>query len=222
MLAVGFTPAASGVFLVFCYGLVLKYKTGFGLNWNGIKNAAEQTAKTTAMIYFILFAADIIKGFFSRSGLPNLLIELLQNSFWNPYLVLILMLTILILLGFFMESLSMILVFIPFFLPILIELNGGEYAVAETAFFGMNTDNLKLWFGILALVVVELGLITPPVGLNVFVIKSFSPHTPTTFFCVVLRILLGVLPFFCVEILRILLLLAIQCLFTANFFIFCW
>ena len=207
------TPAASaGVFLVFCYGLVLKYKTGFGLNWNGIKNAAKQTAKTTAMIYFILFAADIIKGFFSRSGLPNLLIELLQNSFWNPYLVLILMLTILILLGFFMESLSMILVFIPFFLPILIELNGGEYAVAETAFFRMDTDNLKLWFGILALVVVELGLITPPVGLNVFVIKSFSPHTPTK------SIFLGVLPFFCVEILRILLLLAIPalCLFLPK------
>ena len=45
--------------------------------------------------------------------------------------------------------------------------------------FRMDTDNLKLWFGILALVVVELGLITPPVVLNVFVIKSFSPHTPT-------------------------------------------
>ena len=83
------------------------------------------------------------------------------------------MLVILILLGFFMESLSMILVFIPFFLPILIELNGGEYAVAETSFFGMDTDSLKLWFGILSLVVVELGLISP-VGLNVFVIKSFS------------------------------------------------
>ena len=106
----------------------------------------------------------------------------------------------------------MILVFIPFFLPILIELNGGEYAVTETAFFGMDTDNLKLWFGILALVVVELGLITPPVGLNVFVIKSFSPHTPTK------SIFLGVLPFFCVEILRILLLLAIPalCLFLPQ------
>ncbi len=207
------TPAASaGVFLIFCYGLVLKYKGDYGLNWSGIKNAIKQTAKTTAMIYFILFAADIIKGFFSRSGLPSLLIELLQNSDWNPYLVLVLMLAILILLGFFMESLSMILVFIPFFLPILIELNGGEYVEPATAFFGMNTDNLKIWFGILALVVVELGLITPPVGLNVFVIKSFSPNTPTK------SIFLGVMPFFCVEILRVLLLLAIPalCLFLPR------
>ena len=114
------TPAASmGVFLVFCYGLILQWKTKTGLTWQGIKSSIVETAKTTAMIYFILFAADIIKGFFSRSGLLNFFISIFQNSHWNPYLVLILMLVILILLGFFMESLSMILVFIPFFLPIL-------------------------------------------------------------------------------------------------------
>jgi len=70
----------------------------------------------------------------------------------------------------------MILVIVPFFWPVLITLNGGDFVSAENAAFGMTTDDLKIWFGILALIVVELGLITPPVGLNVFVIKSFSPH----------------------------------------------
>ena len=112
------------------------------------------------------------------------------------------MLVVLIVLGCFMESLSMILVVVPFFWPVLIELNGGDFVTAETAAFGMTTDHLRIWFGILALIVVELGLITPPVGLNVFVIKSFSP---TTSLSVIFR---GVSPFFGIELIRVALLLA--------------
>jgi TRAP-type C4-dicarboxylate transport system permease large subunit len=117
--------------------------------------------------------------------------------------VLIVMLAILILLGCFMESLAMILVVVPFFWPALIALNGGDYATAASAAYGMDTEDLKLWFGILALVVVELGLITPPVGLNVFVIASLAKDVP------IIETFRGVLPFFVVEILRIGLLLAV-------------
>jgi TRAP-type C4-dicarboxylate transport system permease large subunit len=95
----------------------------------------------------------------------------------------------------------MILVVIPFFWPTLIELNGGDYITAADAAFGMTADQLKIWFGVLALVVVELGLITPPVGLNVFVIKSFVSDTPIS------KIFAGVMPFFAVEIFRVGLLL---------------
>jgi len=96
-----------------------------------------------------------------------------------------------------MESLSMILVVVPFFWPVLIQLNGGDYVSADDAAFGMSTDDLRIWFGILALIVVELGLITPPVGLNVFVIKSFSPTTG------IATIFRGVAPFFAVELVRV-------------------
>lgn len=195
------TPAAAvGVFAVALYGLLAG---GRPLKLAGIKNAVLETARTAGMIYLILFAADVLKGFFARTGLPVALSTFARESGLDPYTILVLLLLFLIILGCFMESLSMILVIIPFFWPVLVEINGGDYAVAETAAFGMTNEDLKIWFGILALVVVELGLITPPVGLNVFVIKSFSPDTPMGV------IFTGVLPFFAIEIVRIALLVAV-------------
>ncbi|RMD64336.1 MAG: TRAP transporter large permease subunit, partial [Alphaproteobacteria bacterium] len=124
----------------------------------------------------------------------------------DPWIVLILMLALLIVLGCFMESLSMILVVVPFFWPVLVTLNGGDLVSAEEAAFGMTSDQLKIWFGILALIVVELGLITPPVGLNVFVIGALARDVPLR------RIFRGVLPFVGVELLRVALILAVPTL----------
>ena len=85
----------------------------------------------------------------------------------------------------------------------MVALNGGDYVSADSAAYGMDSGDLKLWFGILALVVVELGLITPPVGLNVFIIASLAKDVP------IIETFKGVMPFFAVEILRIGLLLAL-------------
>ena len=201
------TPAAGvGVFLILGYGLLLRRTSDDGLTFGRLKAALLATAKTASMIYFILFSADILKGFFARTGMPASLSDWAAASTLEPYVILILMLVVLIILGCFMESLSMILVVVPFFWPVLIELNGGDFVTAETAAFGMTTDDLRIWFGILALIVVELGLITPPVGLNVFVIKSFSP---TTSLSVIFR---GVSPFFGIELIRVALLLAMPAL----------
>ena len=192
------TPAAAiGVFLILAYGLLLRVLSLGGLTILRLKTALLATAKTATMIYFILFSADILKGFFARTNLPSALSEWASASALEPYTILIAMLVILIILGCFMESLSMILVIVPFFWPVLIELNGGDFVSAENAPFGMGTDELRIWFGILALIVVELGLITPPVGLNVFVIKSFSPNTGLT------TIFRGVAPFFAIELVRV-------------------
>jgi TRAP-type C4-dicarboxylate transport system permease large subunit len=96
----------------------------------------------------------------------------------------------------------MVLLAIPFFWPLLVELNGGLFVAASEAGFGMTTEELKIWFGILALIVVELGLITPPVGMNVFIIASLSRGTPMG------ETFMGAVPFFCAEIVRVALLLA--------------
>ena len=105
-----------------------------------------------------------------------------------------------------MESLAMILVVVPFFWPALVSMNGGDYATADASAFGVDTEHLKIWFGILALVVVELGLITPPVGLNVFIISSLSQE-------VAMRdVFRGVMPFFAIELVRVSLLLAVPAL----------
>ena len=211
-----FTPtpaAAMGVLVILLYGFISHFFSQTYLTVQKLRNSILSTAKTAGMIYFILFAADVLKGFFARSGLPVALTDLVANSGFEPYFILVLMLLLLIVLGCFMESLSMILVVVPFFWPTLIELNGGDYVTAADAAFGMTADQLIIWFGILALVVVELGLITPPVGLNVFVIKSFVPDTPMS------TIFRGVMPFFAIEIFRITLLLLFPalCLYLPTY-----
>ncbi|MDZ7711888.1 MAG: TRAP transporter large permease [Rhodovibrio sp.] len=203
------TPAAAvGVFAVLAYGLVLR-AFGDGLTGAGIVRALKDSAVTSGMIYFILFGAEVLKGFFTRAGLPEALAEWASVTGMDAWLVLIAVLALLILLGCFMDSLSMILVVVPFLWPTLVAINGGDYAVAETAAFGMATTDLKIWFGILALVVVELGLITPPVGMNVFIISALAHDVPMK------EIFRGVLPFFGVEILRVALLLAFPALTLA-------
>lgn len=207
------TPAAAvGVFAILVYGLLRNIK-GEGLTWHGIRTSCLDTATTSGMIYFILFGAEVLKTFFTRSGLPSALADWAGTSGMDPWAILIIMLVVLIILGCFMESLAMILVIVPFFWPALIAINGGDYVTAETAVFGMDVDGLKIWFGILALVVVELGLITPPVGLNVFIIHALAKRTTMK------EIFIGVVPFFGSELVRILILLGFPslCLFLPHY-----
>ena len=204
------TPAAGvGVFIILVYGFALRLVTGEGLTIPLLGRSLLDTAVTSGMIYFILFGAEVLKGFFARAGLPAALASWAGASGLDPWTILVLMLVILIVLGCFMDSLSMIVVVVPFFWPVLVDLNGGAYALADTAAYGLGPDELKIWFGILALVVVELGLITPPVGLNVFIISSLAEDTSMrdTF--------KGVMPFFAAEIVRVGLLLALPILTLA-------
>lgn len=192
------TPAASiGVALVWLYGVITRE-----IRLTDMIGALRETASTTGMIYLILLGAELMKIFMSRIGLPQATAEWIIQSGMAPMMVMILLLVALILLGCLMDSLTMILLVIPFFWPVLVELNGGLYMGAEGSGYGMSTEDLKIWFGILALIVVELGLITPPVGMNVFVISALAKDTPMS------ETFKGVLPFFGAEILRVVVLLA--------------
>lgn len=198
------TPAAAiGVLAVLVFGFARRFFGEEGLTAGKVRTSLLETAVTSGMIYFILFGAEVLKGFFTRANLPSALASWAGSSGLEPFLLLVLMLAVLILLGCFMESLAMILVIVPFFWPTLLDLNGGDYVTAAQATFGMGAEDLKIWFGILALVVVELGLITPPVGLNVFIISALSRDTPMS------ETFRGVMPFFAIEIVRVGLLLAL-------------
>jgi len=181
------TPAAAaGVFLV---GLLGIYR---GLiKFPQLKAALLETAKTSGMIYLILLGAEMLKIFMSRGGVPQAAVEIMQSSGLDPITILLLMLVSLIILGCLMDSLSMILLAMPFFWPVIDGLD-----------FGLGPEELKIWFGILALIVVELGLITPPVGMNVFVIHAMAEDIPMS------ETFKGVMPFFGAELLRVLLLVA--------------
>ena len=181
------TPAAAaGVFLVgvlgICRGLIKIPQ---------LKAALLETAKTSGMIYLILLGAEMLKIFMSRGGIPQAAVEIMQSSGLDPITILLLMLVSLIILGCLMDSLSMILLAMPFFWPVI-----------DCLDFGLGQEELKIWFGILALIVVELGLITPPVGMNVFVIHAMAEDIPMS------QTFKGVMPFFGAELLRVLLLIA--------------
>jgi tripartite ATP-independent transporter DctM subunit len=192
------TPAAAvGVALVWLYGAVRRT-----VRWPQMAEALKETAGTTGMIYLILLGAELMKIFMSRIGLPQEAAAWISESGLAPMTVMVILLVALILLGCLMDSLSMILLVIPFFWPVLSEINGGLYQGAEGSGYGMSTEELKIWFGILALIVVELGLITPPVGMNVFVISALARDTP------MIETFKGVMPFFGAEIVRVAVLLA--------------
>ena len=185
------TPAAAiGVFFVAVVGFARR-----SVGISGLKEALLDTAATSGMIYLILLGAQLLNIFMARGGVPQAAAALMANSGLSPMTVLILLLIALIFLGCLMDSLSMILLAIPFFWPVI--------AVMD---FGMSVEDLKIWFGILALIVVELGLITPPVGMNVFVINALARDVPMS------RTFLGVMPFFVAELFRVALIVAFPAL----------
>lgn len=181
------TPAAAiGVFLVALFGFAMRR-----LSLRGTVEAFLETARTTGMIFLILLGAELLKIFMARAGVPQAVALSLQESGLSPMAIMLLIVVIFLVLGCLMDSLSMVILAIPFFWPVVAGLD-----------YGLSPDELKMWFGVIILVVVELGLITPPVGLNVFIINSLAPDVPMR------ETFKGVMPFFASEIVRIAVLLA--------------
>jgi tripartite ATP-independent transporter DctM subunit len=178
--------AAIGVFLVAIFGLVMRR-----LSIRGIGESLLETARTSGMIFLILLGAELLKIFMARAGVPQAAAASLQDSGLSPMAIMLLIIVIFLILGCLMDSLSMVILAIPFFWPVVAGLD-----------YGLDPNELKIWFGIIILIVVELGLITPPVGLNVFIINSLDPSVPMrgTF--------KGVMPFFGAEMVRIAILIA--------------
>jgi tripartite ATP-independent transporter DctM subunit len=184
-----FTPTegagigATGMFLIAVfYG---------GMRLADFLDALYETAVTSAMIFLILLGAGIFNAFLGFSQLPMWAAELFQTSGLPPYVILVGMIVLYLILGCIMDSLAMILITIPIFWPIVAALE-----------FGLQPDDLKLWFGIITLMVVEIGLITPPVGLNVFVIHSLAKDVP------MIDTFRGVVPFLMSDAIRLALIVA--------------
>ena len=160
------------------------------LDLKGLAHAVFGAAEATAMIFLILLGADVLNAFLALSQMPQALAGWVLESGLTPAAVLIGIILIYLVLGCVMDSLSMILLTIPIFLPIVMGLD----------FWGLNPTDKAIWFGILALMVVEIGLITPPVGMNVFIINSLARDIPMR------ETFRGVLPFLTSDGVRIILL----------------
>ena len=162
-----------------------------GLTRATLVSSILATASATALIFFIVFGAAMYNSFLALSQLPTQAAGWVSEQGFSPWIVLMLMLLFYLLLGCFMDSLSMILLTIPIFFPIVSVLD-----------FGLGAEEMALWFGILVLIVVEVGLITPPVGMNLFVINSMAKDIP------ILHTYRGVMPFVATDVVRTLLLLS--------------
>ena len=198
-----------------------------GLNRGTLAESFYVTARTSAMIFFIVLGAAFYNGFLALTQLPQETSAWVGQSGLNPWMILIIILVFYLLLGCLMDSLSMILLTIPIFWPIVQELdfslvsmvelqsaklntliasgtelpqavlqeaktllaNGetlsreitrelGLRGVSNGSLNRINIEQTAIWFGILVLIVVEVGLITPPVGMNLFVINAMDRETP--------------------------------------------
>ena len=162
-----------------------------GLTSKNLADSLLETAKATAMIFLILLGASMFNTVLALSQLPQQASLWIEASALSPLIVLLLILLFYLVLGCVMDSLSMILLTVPILFPIIMALD-----------FGLPPEHLALWFGILVLVVVEVGLITPPVGMNLFIINGMDRTIPIS------QTYRGVLPFIASDVMRIMLLVA--------------
>lgn len=147
--------------------------------------AFVETIVTCGSIFLILIGAEVFGFVLSTSQLSNELVRFLEGSGFGPWQALLAILVFYVILGCFMESLAMILLTVPIFFPVILA-NGFD----------------PIWFGVIAVVTVELGMITPPVGMNLFMVKSASRGTKLS------TIMTGVIPFVVTDVIRLGILLA--------------
>ena len=178
-----FTPVeASGVGAALVLMLALLRRR---LPFERFKDAVLSTLSTTAMLYAIVIGASVLNPFFAVTRIPTILGEGLGELGLGAYGTLTIIIFAYIVLGMFMDGLSMLVITIPIVFPVVT---------------GLGFD--PIWFGVVAVIVIEMGMITPPVGLNVFVVRSVAGDVPLT------TIFRGVLPFLLAMIVGLLLIIA--------------
>ncbi len=161
------------------------------LTWNALYQALVESARTTSMLFMILIGALMFAEFINITTMPNDLKSFVERFQIHPIMVVAAICIIYVLLGTAMEELSMILLTMPVFFPLIVHLGYDP-----------------VWFGVLIVVVVEIGLISPPVGMNLFVIKTLLPGVSTG------TVFRGVMPFVTVDCIRLAILVAFPVIST--------
>jgi tripartite ATP-independent transporter DctM subunit len=171
--------AGIGAFLAFVVSLYRKT-----LTWSTMKDVLRGTLQSTATIFYILIGAFVITPFVALSGIPTAVADILLSISGEKYFVLLTALAMCILLGTFLEGFAILVLTIPILQPIM-----------ES--YGVD----MIWFGVLMVIVLEMGLISPPVGINVFVVKGIAPDVPIS------DIYRGIWPFWVAMLVAIMILL---------------
>ena len=182
-----FTPTeAGGIGAAGAFLIALARRT---LDMRSLVQILIETGRTTAMMFLVLIGAIMFSNFINVARLPNVIADWLRAMEVAPFAVVLAIIAVYLVLGCILESFSMVLLTVPIFYPIVQAL-------------GFDL----IWFGIIVVVATEIGLITPPIGLNVFVVHSTIPDVPVT------RIFSGIWSFVVADIVRLGLLLAVPSL----------
>jgi len=187
---------AVGAFIVFVMAL---YR---GMRLQQLKEALLETAKLTVMIFTIIWGVLIYVRFLGFAKLPDAFSDWLTSLDMAPLLILICILLAYAVLGMFMDAIGMLLLTLPVVYPAVMALNGGEFVSAADSAFGMSGTMCAIWFGILVVKMAEFCLITPPIGLNCFVVAGVRDDLS------VQDVFKGVTPFFIADGITIALLVA--------------
>jgi C4-dicarboxylate transporter DctM subunit len=179
-----FSPTEAGG--IGAFGALL-FATGRGrLRWKNFFGSLLETGRTSAMIFVIVIGATLLGAFLAVTRVPYELADTVAALPINRYVILILIIVVYILLGMIMDSMAMVLLTVPIFFPVITALNFDP-----------------IWFGIIIVRVTEIGQITPPVGINVFVLKGVAPDVPIG------TIFKGIVPFFIADLFHVALLVAV-------------
>lgn len=177
-----FTPTeAAGIGAGGAFVIALMRKS---LTWATLFETLAETARTTAMLFAVVIGALIFSDFVNRAGLPTYLLELITTLDVAPMLVILVIMAIYLLMGMLFESMSMLLLTIPIFFPVVQSL-------------GFD----PVWFGIAVVIAIEISLISPPVGMNIFVLSAVVRDVKTG------TIFKGIVPFWTADILRLILII---------------
>ncbi|GGE21041.1 C4-dicarboxylate ABC transporter permease [Primorskyibacter flagellatus] len=168
-----------------------------GMKWSELKDALLETAKLATMIFTIIWGVLIYVRFLGFANLPRAFSDWINGMEHSPMLTLVLILLAYAVLGCFMDAIGMLLLTLPVVYPAVMELNGGELVSAADSAFGMSGPMCAIWFGILVVKMAEFCLITPPIGLNCFVVAGVRPELS------VQDVFRGVTPFFIADALTI-------------------
>jgi len=187
---------ALGAFVVFCMAV---FK---GMRWAELKDALLESAKLSVMIFTIIWGVLIYVRFLGFADLPGAFSDWVTSLDYSPMLILIMILLAYAVLGMFMDAIGMLLLTLPVVYPAVMALNGGEAVSAAESTFGMSGPMCAVWFGILVVKMAEFCLITPPIGLNCFVVAGVRDDLS------VQDVFRGVAPFFVADAITIGLLIA--------------
>ena len=185
---------ALGAFIVLCMAL---WK---GMRWKDLSGALIESAKLTAMIFAMIWGVLIFVRYLGFADLPNTFAAFIGGLDYPPYLILLAILGAYVILGMFMDAIGMLILTLPVTFPAVMALHGATGN--EVGAPGMTQDECAVWFGIIVVKMAELCLITPPIGLNCFVVAGVRPDISAQ------DVFTGASPFFVADVVTVAVLIA--------------